>query len=295
MKKYFYYFAIAGAIGFILGFFFHNKTEPKWNVIWNLKTNSEFYSKLQILSNFYQLKEYPENNLQLISSVNKEIENFVKKNENFEDIKDIRIIRIDKNEKTIRFNTNNIIKSEKDLRAFIEKLNNTVINKLKIEIEKKTVLLKEEIKNDLNLEVIKIENFLNFVEKNNLNVKEIENELEKDNENLNLENLNLIDNLSSNPKILIRNVDDIKNLLNGYKNPKTYNQLVSQNKILNDNNRIYKMLENNMKIVSINKLEKSINRQPNRLFMSFAFMTLTIVLLMLFFGLRMFFEKKGKF
>lgn len=289
MKKYFYYFVIAGTIGFIVGFFLHNKTEPEWNVIWNLNTNTEFNSKLKIFSNMYELRNYPTEKMQLVNRINDEIMNFSKNNENFETLKDLRITNINANRKKIRFNTNNIIKSEQDLKTYIEKLNIDIINKLKIEIDKSTILLKEEIKNDLNLEVTRIENFLNFIEKNNLNLNDNLSSLMPSKED---KSINLIDDLTTNPKILVNNKDDIKNLLNGYKNPRTYNQLVSQNKILNDYNRIYKILENDIKIIFIKNLDKSINRQPNKLFMSFSLMFLTIILLMLFFGLKILYKNK---
>ena len=84
----------------------------------------------------------------------------------------------------------------------------------------------------------------------------------------------------------INSLEDLANLINGYKKEEFRNSIISKNEILNNYKNIYESSKENYNFLTLSNIENSINRQPNKLFMIIASIIFLNIIVMLYFGLK---------
>lgn len=277
MKKIFKAFFIVTILGLLIGYYSHSKTKPAWEILWNVELNPKFDNDLKFFSGFYKIIKVSDNEIQLMDLINETISNFNNKKYEFNSLKLIEI-----NLTTMRYKTDDFEKSSDDAKLYLQLLNKEISeninNILLYYIDRLTIKLNQ----DYNTRVSELEALLQFLKENNLTIFNYSKFKIENKSNEILSNNFLDRELSVN----INTLEDLSNLINGYKKEEFRNSTINKNEILNNYKNIYESSRENYNYLTLLNIENSINRQPNKLFMIIASIIFLNIIVMLYFGLK---------
>ena len=209
--------------------------------------------------------------------INETISNFNNKKYEFNSLKLIEI-----NLTTMRYKTDDFEKSSDDAKLYLQLLNKEISeninNILLYYIDRLTIKLNQ----DYNTRVSELEALLQFLKENNLTIFNYSKFKIENKSNEILSNNFLDRELSVN----INTLEDLSNLINGYKKEEFRNSTINKNEILNNYKNIYESSRENYNYLTLLNIENSINRQPNKLFMIIASIIFLNIIVMLYFGLK---------
>ena len=277
MKKIFKAFFIVTILGLLIGYYSHSKTKPAWEILWNVELNPKFDNDLKFFSGFYKIIKVSDNEIQLMDLINETISNFNTKKYKFNSLNLIEI-----NLTTMRYKTDDFEKSSDDAKLYLQLLNKEISeninNILLYYIDRLTIKLNQ----DYNTRVSELEALLQFLKENNLTIFNYSKFKIENKSNEILSNNFLDRELSVN----INTLEDLSNLINGYKKEEFRNSTINKNEILNNYKNIYESSRENYNYLTLLNIENSINRQPNKLFMIIASIIFLNIIVMLYFGLK---------
>jgi len=279
MKKKINLIYIVSLFGLILGFILSSFTKPDWEVIWKIEINQKLNNSLLLASDFNGLIKKSDNEILLLDKINTITKNFVEKNNNFNQLKNIKI-----SENSLRFKTSKENVQEKELKIYIDQLNDYLSKNIKTELKNLIEISKLFISQNIEAEIKKLEIFDAFLNEHNLNI--FQSNLNSNNFNPNQNKFDLYENKYSFPilNIDVGSRDELKKIIKGYKDPGFKEKFIETNTSIINYNKLIELFDSNIEIFKLINLDSSINRQPKKLFMSLSSMFVVIVIYLTFVG-----------